>query len=99
MRIAGQVVGWLLLLGAMVVAARDILHYVETDAYAAIVVGELWFDLHVGSLNLAQAVIQRYLHPVLWDPAIVWVLRLPAWLVFAVPGLALWVLCRKRRPR
>ncbi len=83
----------------MVVAARDILHYVETDGYAAIVVGELWFDLHVGSLNLAQAVIQRYLHPALWDPAIVWVLRLPAWLVFAVPGLALSILCRKRRRR
>ena len=89
-------VGWLLLLGAMVVVARDILRYVETDGYAAIVVGELWFDLHRDSLGLAQAVIQRYLHPALWDPAIVWVLRLPAWLVFAAPGLALSILCRKR---
>ena len=83
----------------MVVAARDILRYVETDGYAAIVVGELWYDLHRDSLNLAGAVIQRYIHPALWDPAIVWVLRLPAWLVFAVPGLALWILCRKRRSR
>ncbi len=83
----------------MVVVADDILRYVETDGYAAIVVGELWFDLHVGSLNLAQAVIQRYLHPALWDPAIVWVLLQPAWLAFAVPGLALWILCRKRRSR
>jgi len=96
-RITGRVLGWLLLLGAMVVVARDILRFVETDAYAAIVLGELWFDLHVGSLNLAQAVIQRYLHPALWDPAIVWLLRLPAWLVFAVPGLVLTVLCRRRR--
>ena len=83
----------------MVVVARDILHYVETDGYAAIVVGELWRDLHFGSLQLAQAVVQRYLHPALWDPAIVWVLLLPAWLVFAVPGLALSILCRKRRRR
>ena len=90
-------VGWLLLLGAMMVVTRDILRYVETDAYAAIVVGELWKYLHFDSLQLAQAVVQRYLHPALWDPAIVWVLLLPAWLVFAVPGLALWILCRKRR--
>ncbi len=83
----------------MVVVARDILRYVETDGYAAIVVGKLWFNLHVDSLNLAQAVVQRYIHPALWDPAIVWVLLLPAWLVFAVPGLALWILCRKRRSR
>jgi hypothetical protein len=99
LRIAGRVVGWLLLLGAMVVVARDILRYVETDGYAAIAVGKLWFSLHVDSLNLAQAVVQRYIHPALWDPAIVWVLRLPAWLAFAVPGLALWILCRKRRRR
>ena len=83
----------------MVVVARDILHYVETDGYAAIVVGELWSDLHFDSLQLAQAVVQRYLHPALWDPAIVWVLLLPVWLVFAVPGLALSILCRKRRRR
>ena len=79
----------------MVVGARDALRYVETDSYDAIVAGKLWFDVHPGSLNLAQAVIQRNLHPALWDPAIVWVLRLPAWLVFAAPGLVLWVLFRR----
>jgi hypothetical protein len=97
--IAGRVLGWLLLVGAMVVAARDILRLVETGSYAAIVVGELWFDLHPGSLNVAQAVVQRYLHPALWDSGLVWLLRSPVWLVFAVPGLVLTVLCRPRKRR
>ncbi|MFQ5954545.1 MAG: hypothetical protein ACE5JZ_05735 [Kiloniellales bacterium] len=97
MRLVGRAVGWLLLLGAMVVAARDIVQLHDTGSYEAIVVGKLWHDLHVDSLNLAQAVIQRYLHPALWDPVIVWVLLLPAWLVFAVPGLGLSILCRRRR--
>ena len=83
----------------MVVAARDILRYVETDGYAAIVVGELWRYLHFDSLQLAQVVVQRYIYPPLWDPVIVWVLLLPVWLVFVVPGLGLWILCRKRRSR
>ena len=83
----------------MVVAARDILRWVESDGYDAIVVGKLWFNLHLDSLQLAQVVVQRYVHPALWDPAIVWVLLLPAWLAFAVPGLALSILCRKRRRR
>jgi hypothetical protein len=81
------------------VVARDILHYVETGGYAAIVVGELWFDLHVGSLNLAQAVVQRYLHPALWDTVVLWLLQLPVWLVFALPGLLLTIFCRSRKRR
>ena len=97
MRLAGRVIGWLLLLGAMVVAARDIVQLYETGSYDAMVVGVLWSELHRSSLGLAQAVIQRYLHPALWDPAIVWMLLRPAWLVFAVPGLVLSILCRRRR--
>ena len=30
--------------------------------------GELWYALDRGSLNFAQAITQRYLHPALWDP-------------------------------
>ena len=81
----------------MVVAARDIVQLYETGTYEAIVVGTLWSELHLSSLNLAQAVIQRNLHPALWDPAIVWLLLRPAWLVFAVPELVLSILCRRRR--
>lgn len=40
--------------------------------------GEIWFSLSPGSLNLMQAVTQRYVSPDLWDPTIVAVLKLPA---------------------
>ena len=40
--------------------------------------GELWFSLSADSLNLMQAVTQRYVSPSLWDPTIVAVLKLPA---------------------
>jgi hypothetical protein len=46
--------------------------------------GELWFALSPNTLNLMQAVTQRYVSPVLWDPVIVAVLKLPA---VAVLGL------------
>ena len=42
-----------------------------------------------------QAIVQRYLHPALWDLVFVTILLLPAWLVFAVPSLLLYVLGRK----
>ncbi|WP_169569496.1 hypothetical protein [Sneathiella limimaris] len=58
--------------------------------------GQLWFELHPESLNLTQAIIQRYLIPQLWDPVVVEILLWPAWLVFAIPGVALLLLFRQR---
>jgi hypothetical protein len=61
--------------------------------------GESWFGFDNASLNLAQAVIQRNLHPLIWDPAIQTILTMPAWLVGGIVGLFLIYLGRKRRPR
>ncbi len=61
--------------------------------------GELWFRLNPGSLNLIQAVVERYIWPPLWDPAIASVLQLPAIFCFAVPALVLLGLCVLRRRR
>lgn len=36
--------------------------------------GGIWFAAHSDSLNLSQAVIQRYIHPAIWDPALQWFL-------------------------
>ena len=89
--------GWLLLVGALVVGARDINRYVETESYEPLVGGELWYDLHAPSLNLAQAVIERYVLVALWDPLILTILQIPAWVLFAVPGILLSVFCRAGR--
>ncbi len=55
-------------------------------AHGASSAGELWFRLDAASLNLVQALVQRYLTPALWDPAIVTLLQWPAWLVAAIPA-------------
>ena len=49
--------------------------------------GELWGRFSAASLNLVQAIVQRYLLPALWDPVLVTLLLLPAWIVVGVPGL------------
>lgn len=81
-RIAGFL-GVLLLLAALAVYATD------PAESGPRVLGQLWYDLHPGSLNLTQAIIERYIWAPLWDPAILSVLQLPAVLVFAVPGFVL----------
>lgn len=91
--------GWILFLLALMAAGAESFLALEQAAWSPIAFGELWYGLDAGSLNLLQALVQRYLHPEIWDPWIVAVLTAPAWLVLLVPALALIVLARPRRAR
>ena len=61
--------------------------------------GALWFWLSPGSLNLVQAVTERYLSVALWDHLIFPLVQQPAVLVFGVAGAVLgviaWLLGRR----
>lgn len=49
--------------------------------------GQVWFDTHLQSLNLSQAITQRYIHPALWDPGIVTLLGWPSWVALATVAI------------
>jgi hypothetical protein len=66
--------------------------------------GQIWFAIDNASLNLVQAVVQRYLHPALWDSVVVPWLLLPGWralsvlvIGFVVIGALLLIAARRRR--
>lgn len=81
--------GIFLLVLALLALLYEILMAVGSGGYQPIAAGELWFKLHPYSLNLSQAVIQRYLLPSLWDPVIISLLQWPAWSIVGAPGAAL----------
>jgi hypothetical protein len=54
--------------------------------------GAVLFRLDPGLLNLVQAVVQRYLLPMIWDDLLLPVLEAPAWVVPAVLGGALFLI-------
>lgn len=98
-RPAGQrtliVIGTVLLGVAVLMLGFELLLAWQTGSYRLLATGELWFRLDAGSLNLIQAVVQRYIHPVLWDPLLVSLLQWPAWpwlggLGAALLALAVW---------
>jgi hypothetical protein len=91
-----RVLAWILLALAVAVIGRDVVLLIETGRFPVATLGELWYAIDRGSLNLVQAVIERYLHPWLWDPVVFSLLRWPAALVLGVPGLALAVIARGR---
>ena len=78
-RTAIRVLGWALVILALSAGAYELHASIETGGYRMIEAGALWFRFDVESLNLAQAIVQRYIHPYLWDPLIAGMLQWPAW--------------------
>lgn len=88
----------LIVLAAAIVAFDIVSRLSGAGLLGFISLGDLWGRLSAASLNLVQAIVQRYLLPALWDPLLVTFLLLPAWLVFGVPGLLLTLSGRKTVP-
>ena len=98
----GRLIGWIIFLAGLSVLVRDVMVWIDTKDWAPIALGQLWFDLNRSSLNLVQAVVQRYIHPFLWDPIIVSILLCWAFVVLMVLGVLILAVsgrrARQRRP-
>jgi hypothetical protein len=92
----GRLIGWIILLSGFSVLVRDLLVWIDTRHWAPIALGQLWFDLNRSSLNLVQAVVQRYIHPFLWDPIIVTILLCWAFAVLMVLGAVILAVSGRR---
>jgi hypothetical protein len=97
--IVGRVIGWIFLLAGAAVLVRDLLVWIDTKHWAPIALGQMWYELNRSSLNLVQAVVQRYIHPFLWDPIIVSILLSWAFAVLMFLGVLLLIVFRKRNAR
>ena len=94
MRLLAHIVGWTLLIVALVIAIRDGLASLDQKVLVIKPLGQIWYDIDPPSLNTAQAVVERYVSPTLWDPAIVTILQLPGVAVFGVLGIVFLLLSR-----
>jgi len=95
--IVGRVIGWIGLLAGASVLVRDLLAWFDTKHWMPIALGQLWYDLNRASLNLVQAVVQRYISARLWDGIIVHVLFWWAFAVLMVLGALLLLVFRRRK--
>jgi predicted membrane protein len=91
-----RLIGWIIFLAGLSVLVRDVLVWIDTKRWAPLALGQLWYDLNRSSLNLLQAVVQRYIHPFLWDPIIVSILLCWAFAVLMVVGLLILALSNRR---
>lgn len=94
-----RIAGFVLLALTVAAAAWEAVHYAGTGELALRPLGEWWYLLDPGSLNLMQAVIQRYVLPELWDPVAIFVLAKPAVVALGLKGALLLALGYALKPR
>ena len=97
MRLLAHIVGWTLLIVALVIAIRDGLSSLDQNQFVVRPLGQLWYEIDPPSLNTLQAAVERYISPALWDPAIITVLQVPAVAFFGVLGIVFLLLSRASR--
>ncbi len=97
--LVGLIIGLCLIVLALLAAGAELVGSLAADAWQPLALGGIWAAVDLGSLNLVQAVVQRYLHPAIWDPGIISLLLWPAWIVLTVPGAVLAIACWPRGRR
>ncbi|MGB0921027.1 MAG: hypothetical protein ACPG06_00690 [Alphaproteobacteria bacterium] len=89
-------IGLILALFGLAVLAYDVAQWLEFGGLELTAVGDIWYAFHAASLNLVQAVIERYLWPPLWDPLLTTVLLWPAGIVDLIFGLLMFFGAKSR---
>jgi hypothetical protein len=88
----------IVLLVAVIFAVSDATGSLGTNRPAAVTtVHRTWSAVSPTSLAAAQGAVQRYTHPIVWNWGILKILQLPAWALFAIVGVVLAFLGRRRR--
>lgn len=93
----GFYTGWLLLLAAFAGAAAETIARTLPGGMGLVLsAAELWQALWPGAYLIASIRISA-LEPQLWNPVILTLLSLPAWLLLGLPGVILAWMCRPNR--
>ena len=94
-----RLVGVVFFAAGLIAFANDLWLWDGQNQFTMRSLGEWWFRISPGGINLTQAVIQRYIWPTLWDPLILNLLEEPAAAVLGLPGLAILFLVRRQPHR
>ncbi|WP_051608861.1 hypothetical protein [Fodinicurvata fenggangensis] len=103
MRILFMILGWFFLIVAAGCLWLEMIAWRAAGDVTFRQGGAIWYSLDPGSLNLVQAVTERYLWSALWDPAMLTLLQLPALPLLAFLGIVFlllsWIMGRARARR
>lgn len=84
---------------AVIMAVLDATRSIAADALVLTPLGSSWFAASPRTFELARSLVEEYLLPEIWDPAVIYVLTLPGFVVFAAIALLLYAIGRRGRMR
>lgn len=76
---------------AVIAGTVDSIQSVSASDVVLTSFGSAWLDLSPVTLMYVEEMIEHYLHPWVWNPALSWVLFQPTFAVFLVLALAFWI--------
>jgi PrtD family type I secretion system ABC transporter len=92
-----RILGFWLVVAALAAGVINATHTAESWDITATSLGDLWGVAHPGSLDFVRTSVQQYLPTHAWDPALLTLLRTPAWLIAAILGLGLYLVGTRHR--
>jgi hypothetical protein len=98
-RLLLRFLGLCLLATAFVTLLGDVTRSVAHARLTVTSLGETLMALAPGKLALAQAFVERHVHPFIWDPVLVDFMHLPVWLAVGLIGCFAIRLGRKPAPQ
>ncbi|MFT6656995.1 hypothetical protein [Maritalea sp.] len=100
MRMIARLIGSIFLALMLIIIIMDGAKVLSSNELVFTPLGQIWFQIDQAmgtlTLNTLQAIVQRYVHPIVWDPFIVTILGAPAWLFCAIIGILFLYLGRTR---
>lgn len=92
-------IGLLLIVCAFFLAAAEAAWYGMPGSVPGLIVSayDLWYTLSPSSLIIFEIRVERMLGFWVWDPVLVTIMELPAWLIFGTPGVILLIFFRPNR--
>jgi len=83
---------------AVIAGTIDSIQSVAASAVVMTPMGDAWNDVSPSSLASLRSAVAYYVHPRFYDTAMQWLLFQPAFAVFLVLSLLLWMVGYKRQP-
>ncbi len=95
-----RIIGFLLFVGGLVTVWFDWqATTAQAEPFRFAKIGDVWFQIHAGSLQVLQPAIERYIGPWLWEWIFFPVLLAPLAPVLFVLGALFWFWGRKKRDK
>ena len=92
-----RIIGVWFLLASVITLVIDATRSLAINKLVITSLGQQWYEIHKDSYAAAQKAVETHISPFVWNPVLTALLSWPSWALFALFGVLLLWLGRKRQ--